>query len=188
MPDATGGITSSMQYKNWDLTIGIDWQDGGLYHSVTDMFSVAAGMHAWTAGLNDKGNPKRDPVSAGGGVHQVGVYEDGSPADFYKDPNSWAWGNWTRDDLWLVDASFVKLRQVRLGYSMDPTALQNTPFSAVNIALIGTNLGLLYENSQWDGGLDPSEMGSNWSGSRYASEGGQMPSTRSVGLNVSLKF
>ena len=51
MPDATGGITSSMQYKNWDLTIGIDWQDGGLYHSVTDMFSVAAGMHAWTAGV-----------------------------------------------------------------------------------------------------------------------------------------
>ena len=188
MPDATGGITSSMQYKNWDLTIGIDWQDGGLYHSVTDMFSVAAGMHAWTAGVNDKGNPKRDPVSAGGGVHQVGVYEDGSPADFYIDPNSWAWGNWTRDDLWLVDASFVKLRQVRLGYSLDPSALENTPFSSVNVALIGTNLGLLYENSQWDGGLDPSEMGSNWSGSRYASEGGQMPSTRSVGLNVSLKF
>ena len=188
MPDATGGITSSMQYKNWDLSIGIDWQDGGLYHSVTDMFSVAAGMHAWTAGLNDKGNPKRDPVSSGGGIHQVGVYTDGSPADFYMAPDSWAWGNWTRDDIWLVDASFVKLRQVRLGYSFDSNSLQNTPFSSINVALIGNNLGLLYENSQWDGGLDPSEMGSNWSGSNYASEGGQMPSTRSVGLNVSLQF
>jgi len=28
-------------------------------------------------------------------------------------------GNWTRDDLWLVDASFVKLRQVRIGYTFD---------------------------------------------------------------------
>ena len=81
MPDATE-ITSSMQYKNWDLTIGIDWQDGGLYHSVTDMFSVAAGM-AWTAGVSRDKEIQRDPVSAGGGVHQVGVYEDGSPADFY---------------------------------------------------------------------------------------------------------
>jgi TonB-linked SusC/RagA family outer membrane protein len=188
MPDATGGITSSMQYKNWDLSIGIDWQDGGLYHSVTDMFSVAAGMHAWTAGVNDKGNPKRDPVSSGGGIHQVGVYTDGSPADFYMAPDSWAWGNWTRDDLWLVDASFVKLRQVRLGYSFDSNSLDKTPFSSINVALIGNNLGLLYENSQWDGGIDPSEMGSNWSGNNFASEGGQMPSARSVGLNISLQF
>jgi hypothetical protein len=145
-------------------------------------------MHAWTAGINDKGNPKRDPVSAGGGVHQVGVYEDGSPADFYITPKDWKSRNWTMDDNWLVDASFVKLRQVRIGYNLDQTALQNTPFSGVNIALIGNNLGLLYQNSQWDGGLDPSEMGANWSGSRYASDGGQMPTTRSIGLNVSLKF
>ena len=34
-----------LTYKNWDLAIGIDFQDGGLYHSVTDMFSMAAGLH-----------------------------------------------------------------------------------------------------------------------------------------------
>ena len=37
-------------------------------------------------------------------------------------------------------------------------------------------------------GLDPSEMGSNWSGNYYASEGGQLPSARTFGLNVSFKF
>jgi hypothetical protein len=31
-------------------------------------------------------------------------------------------------------------------------------------------------------------MGSNWSGNNFASEGGQMPSARSVGLNISLQF
>ena len=36
MPDYTGGITSNLTYKNWDLAIGIDFQEGGLYHSVTD--------------------------------------------------------------------------------------------------------------------------------------------------------
>ena len=195
MPDYTGGITSNLTYKNWDLAIGIDFQEGGLYHSVTDMFSMGAGLHEYTAGLNDKGNPKRDPVSAGGGIHQVGVYADGSVADFYRDPNSWAWGNWTRDDLWLVDASFVKLRQVRLGYSFDGDKLSNTPFTGINVALIGNNLAILSETTDWGDyrgaktpGLDPSELGSNWSGSYYASEGGQLPSARSVGLNVSLKF
>ena len=195
MPDYTGGITSNLTYKNWDLAIGIDFQEGGLYHSVSDMFSMAAGLHECTAGLNDKGNPKRDPVSAGGGIHQVGVYADGTVADFYRDPNSWAWGNWTRDDLWLVDASFVKLRQVRLGYSFDGDSLSNTPFTGINVALIGNNLAILSETTDWGDyrgaktpGLDPSELGGNWSGSNYASEGGQLPSARSVGLNVSLKF
>jgi TonB-linked SusC/RagA family outer membrane protein len=195
MPDYTGGITSNLTYKNWDLAIGIDFQEGGLYHSVTDMFSMGAGLHEYTAGLNDKGNPKRDPVSAGGGIHQVGVYADGSVADFYRDPNSWAWGNWTRDDLWLVDASFVKLRQVRLGYTFDGDKLSNTPFTGINVALIGNNLAILSETTDWGDyrgaktpGLDPSELGSGWSGSNYASEGGQLPSARSVGLNVSLKF
>ena len=195
MPDYTGGITSNLTYKNWDLAIGIDFQEGGLYHSVTDMFSMGAGLHEYTAGLNDKGNPKRDPVSAGGGIHQVGVYADGTVADFYRDPNSWAWGNWTRDDLWLVDASFVKLRQVRLGYSFDGDKLSNTPFTGINVALIGNNLAILSETTDWGDyrgaktpGLDPSELGSGWSGSNYASEGGQLPSARSVGLNVSLKF
>jgi len=195
MPDYTGGITSNLTYKNWDLAIGIDFQEGGLYHSVTDMFSMGAGLHEYTAGLNDKGNPKRDPVSAGGGIHQVGVYADGSVADFYRAPDSWAWGNWTRDDLWLVDASFVKLRQVRLGYSFDGDKLSNTPFTGINVALIGNNLAILSETTDWGDyrgaktpGLDPSELGSGWSGSNYASEGGQLPSARSVGLNVSLKF
>ena len=195
MPNYTGGITSNLTYKNWDLAIGIDFQDGGLYHSVTDMFSMAAGLHEWTAGKNDKGNQKRDPVSAGGGIHQVGVYADGSVADFYRAPDSWAWGNWTRDDVWLVDASFVKLRQVRLGYNFDSDKLSNTPFTSIDIALIGTNLAILSETTDWGDyrgaktpGLDPSELGSGWSGGNYASEGGQLPSARSFGLNVALKF
>jgi len=195
MPNYTGGITSNLVYKNWDLAIGIDFQDGGLYHSVTDMFSMGAGLHEYTAGVNDKGNPKRDAVSAGGGIHQVGVYADGTTADFYRDPNSWAWGNWTRDDLWLVDASFVKLRQVRLGYNFDSDKLSNTPFTSIDIALIGTNLAILSETTDWgdyrgakNPGLDPSELGNGWSGGNYASEGGQLPSARSFGLNVALKF
>jgi TonB-linked SusC/RagA family outer membrane protein len=195
MPDYTGGITSNLTYKNWDLAIGIDFQEGGLYHSVTDMFSMYSGMHEFTAGLNDKGNPKRDPVSAGGGIHQVGVYADGSTADFYRAPDSWSKGNWTRDDMWLVDASFVKLRQVRLGYTFDADKLSNSPFTGIDIALIGTNLAILSETTDWgdyrgakNPGLDPSELGGNWSGSTYASEGGQLPSARSFGINVALKF
>ena len=195
MPNYTGGVNSNLVYKNWDVAINIDFQDGGLYHSVTDMFSMAAGLHEYVAGKNDKGNPKRDAVSAGGGIHQVGVKADGSVYDAYRAPDSWAWGNWTRDDLWLVDASFVKLRQVRLGYTFDADQVSKTPFSSISLAVIGTNLAILSETTDWGDyrgkktpGLDPSELGGNWSGGYFASEGGQLPSARSFGLNLSLKF
>jgi TonB-linked SusC/RagA family outer membrane protein len=195
MPNYTGGINSNLIYKNWDLAVNIDFQDGGLYHSVTDMFSMAAGLHEYTAGLNDKGNPKRDAVSAGGGIHQVGVDKDGNVVDGYLAPDSWAWGNWTRDDLWLVDASFVKLRQVRLGYTFDADQVAKTPFSSISLAVIGTNLAILSETTDWgdyrgtkNPGLDPSELGAGWSGGSFASEGGQLPSARSFGLNLSMKF
>jgi hypothetical protein len=195
MPNYTGGVNSNLVYKNWDVAVNIDFQDGGLYHSVTDMFAMAAGLHEYVAGLNDKGNPKRDAVSAGGGIHQVGVKADGSVYDGYRAPDSWAWGNWTRDDLWLVDASFVKLRQVRLGYTFSADQVDKTPFSSISLALIGTNLAILSENTDWGDyrgkktpGLDPSELGGNWSGGYFASEGGQLPSARSFGLNLSLKF
>ena len=195
MPNYTGGITSTLQYKNWDMAVGIDFQDGGLYHSVTDMFSMAAGLHEYTAGLNDKGNPKRNSVASGGGIHQVGVNAAGDVVDIYRAPDSWGWGNWTRDDLWLVDASFVKLRQVRIGYTFDQDQVSKTPFSNISVALIGTNLAILSETTDWgdyrgtkNPGLDPSELGAGWSGGQFASEGGQLPSARSFGLNVSLKF
>jgi TonB-linked SusC/RagA family outer membrane protein len=201
MPDYTGGITSTLQYKNWDMAIGIDFQEGGLYHSVSEMFAMYSGQNEWTAGLNDKGNPKRNTVANGGGVHQVGVYADGSVADFYMPMqreagnSGWAKSNWTRDDLWLIDASFVKLRQVRIGYTFDRDQLDKTPFDAINVALIGTNLAILSETTDWGDyrgtrtpGIDPSEMGANWSGTSYASEIGQLPSARTFGLNVSFKF
>jgi hypothetical protein len=70
-----------------------------------------------------------------------------------------------------------------------------TPFSNISVALIGTNLAILSETTDWgdyrgtkNPGLDPSELGAGWSGGQFASEGGQLPSARSFGLNVSLKF
>ena len=106
------------------------------------------------------------------------------------------WSFWlVKGAFWLVDASFVKLRQVRLGYTFDANKLSNSPFTGIDIALIGTNLAILSETTDWgdyrgakNPGLDPSELGSGWSGGNYASEGGQLPSARSFGLNVALKF
>jgi hypothetical protein len=78
---------------------------------------------------------------------------------------------------------------MRIGYNFPTDLIENTPFEAINVSLIGNNLLLLYSNIP-EGGLDPSEIegsGSIASGYRNV-EGGQLPPSRTFGLNVSLKF
>jgi hypothetical protein len=78
---------------------------------------------------------------------------------------------------------------MRIGYNFPTDIIKDTPFEAINVSLIGNNLLLLYSNIP-EGGLDPSEIegsGSIASGYRNV-EGGQLPPSRTFGLNVSLKF
>ena len=190
LPDFTGGLTSQMRYKNWDLGLGFDFQAGGKFYSTSNMFSYYSGLHEDTIGLNDKGNPKRDSTSNGGGVHVTGVDASGNPVDTYMSASFYYYIHYFGNhEHWLYDASYVKLRTARLGYNLPATALDNTPFDNVNISLVGNNLLLLYSNIP-EGGLDPSEIegsGSIASGYRNV-EGGQLPPSRTIGINVSLTF
>ena len=190
LPDFTGGLTSQMRYKNWDLGLGFDFQAGGKFYSTSNMFSYYSGLHEDTIGLNDKGNPKRDSTSNGGGVHVTGVDASGNPVDTYMSASFYYYIHYFGNhEHWLYDASYVKLRTARLGYNLPATALDNTPFDNVNVSLVGNNLLLLYSNIP-EGGLDPSEIegsGSIASGYRNV-EGGQLPPSRTIGINVSLTF
>ena len=190
LPDFTGGLTSQMRYKNWDLGLGFDFQAGGKFYSTSNMFSYYSGLHEDTIGLNDKGNPKRDSTSNGGGVHVTGVDASGNPVDTYMSASFYYYIHYFGNhEHWLYDASYVKLRTARLGYNFPKTALDNTPFDNVNVSLVGNNLLLLYSNIP-EGGLDPSEIegsGSIASGLRNV-EGGQLPPSRTIGINVSLTF
>ena len=49
MPNYTGGINSNLVFKNWDLAVNIDFQDGGLYHSVTEWYKPPSWKSILTA-------------------------------------------------------------------------------------------------------------------------------------------
>ena len=86
--------------------------------SISSMFGNGSGLYEETAGLNDKGKPKRDPVEDDGGVVLEGVKEDGSPNDVYVDVQQLY-----RDELnsgniwehWVYDASYIKMREISVG-------------------------------------------------------------------------
>lgn len=181
LPKFTGGASTAFSYKNLFLNLSLDFQKGGKFISTTKMFNAYSGLAEETAGLNDKGKPKRDPVADGGGVRLDGVNSATGKQntvyvetqDLYEDALFSVWENW------MYDASYVKLRELSLGYNVPKSAFKKLPIQAVSFSVSGQNLWLIASKVK---GIDPSELEQSWL------EGGQLPGTRSVGVNLKITF
>jgi TonB-linked SusC/RagA family outer membrane protein len=184
LPDFTGGLSNNIRYKNFNLGFDIDFQKGGKVFSVTRMFNNYSGLGIETVGNNNLGNPVRDATADGGGVLIEGVDETtGAPASFNVNAPTY-WGRlFALHERWLYDASYIKLRTVRLDYEMPNSILEKTPFKTLNLGVFANNVWLIHSALP---GLDPSEIetrnGVNWT------EGGQLPNVRTVGINVRMSF
>ena len=86
--------------------------------------------------------------------------------------------------MFLYDASFGKLRQLTLGYSLPRTLLAKTPFRSVSISFVARNLAILWKNIP---NVDPESAYSNQAGAQGL-EYFAVPTTRSFGFNVGLGF
>ncbi|WP_224489942.1 SusC/RagA family TonB-linked outer membrane protein [Robertkochia flava] len=197
LPDYTYGITTNLRYKGVELFLGFDGQKGGLYYSRTERYMDNSGLTDYTAGLNDKGNPLRDPVADGGGIRIQGVLQtgtdpvtgapisDGTVVDKYVDPkayfNSGNIGNIYANNV--HDASYLKLRTFRLTYNLGSNIAEMIGMQSASVSLLGNNVWLIDSDLNW---VDPSELekrsGVNWA------ENGTLPMTSSFGLNVKLNF
>lgn len=182
LPDFTGGFVNVLAYKDFQLFFNIDFSKGGKYFSLSDHWGTFSGLFARTAELNDKGNPSRDPVADGGGVHVVGVTEDGTPVDTYVDAQTY-WHNFRNRRIAeesVYDLDFIKLREVSLGYNIPVKKIGiGNVVQGATVSLVARNPWLIYAKNR---DFDPSEIAS-----RYG-ENGQFPGTRSIGFNLSFKF
>ncbi|HEY8512825.1 MAG TPA: SusC/RagA family TonB-linked outer membrane protein, partial [Cyclobacteriaceae bacterium] len=80
----------------------------------------------------------------------------------------------------VMDGSYVKLREASLTYELPKKWFNNIFLQSVRVSLVGRNLAILHKNTRH---LDP-EISSADLGYNY----GQLPSTRSIGFNVNVKF
>ncbi len=183
LPQYTGGVQNTFTIlKNFTINVNIDYQWGGKFFSLSDMWGSYSGLTARTAVLNDKGNSIRDAVADGGGVHVFGVDNAGKPVNYYVGAQDYFHNLVSRNvfDDYLYDLTFVKLRELSFGYKI-PVAklglgkwLQNATFS-----VMARNPVLIYAKTK---DFDPSEITSVYG------EDGQFPGTRSVGVNLKLGF
>ena len=187
LPDYTGGFFNTFRFGNFDLSAMIDFQSGGKFFSRSQMLAVRTGQHEMTAMLNDKGKNVRDPLADGGGVKVEGISAaTKQPVTAYVDAKAY-WDVVGRRiyEEWVIDASYIKLREVRLGYTFDKKTIGKLPFNSLSFALIARNPVMIWQAAPK--GLDPSEFST---GSQQVGwyESGQANTVRSYGFNININF
>lgn len=187
LPDATGGFQNTLRFKNLDFAAMVDYQIGGQFFSRSKMLAVRTGLDPVTVETNDRGFNVRDNPAEGGGVKVTGISsETGEEVTAYVNAQSYYGivGRRIYED-WVYDASYVKLREVRLGYSLDKTQLSWLPVKRANIALIARNPLMIWQEAPE--GLDPSELSTGGQAISWY-ESGQLPTVRSYGINLNITF
>lgn len=178
--DWKAGFMNEFSYKNFRLTVLFDGQMGGSVYSQTN--------HK----LNTLGKTKVTLPGRDGGITGEGVVlqDDGTYAPnttsvsamsyyetFYKISNA---------ETNIFDASFIKLRELRLEYNLSQNVglIRNTGLKNASIALYGRDL-LLFTNFP---AFDPEAAQLNNGTIVPGIEMTQFPSTRTIGANLTVKF
>lgn len=182
-PDWTGGVTLNLSYKAVSLSTLVDAKWGGDMYSMTTTWGRYAGVLEETL-------IGREVGIVGTGVMQSGTDAEGNPtyvpntvvvsSEAY---NKQAFSNDVAEGS-VFDASYVKLRQVQLGFKLPSNWLTSVPFKDVNISFVGRNLALLYSKIPH---VDPESAFSN-ADADQGIEFGQLPSARSYGFNINFKL
>ncbi|RZK46177.1 MAG: TonB-dependent receptor, partial [Pedobacter sp.] len=197
LPQYTGGFLNNFRIGKFQIGAMIDFQKGGQFFSWTKMLAVKSGQAAETAALNDKGGNVRDPLTSNGGYKINGIYGPGTiiggnnvggqEVTAYVDARTYFRNNiGTRIyDEWLYDASYIKLREVSVGYTFDEAMLGRSPFKSIKVAFIARNPVMIWQKAPK--GLDPSELSAGSSSISWI-EKGELQTVRSFGLNLNFTF
>jgi len=185
-PEWTGGISNNFKYKNLSLSFLIDIRKGGSVFSLDQYYGLATGSYVETAGLNDLGNESRLPISQGGGIINEGVNEQGQPNTVRVTNEEFGSYGYRRlpAAAFVYDASFVKLREVVLGYGLPQSFVSKLgPVKGVDVSLVGRNLWIIHKNLP---NADP-EDGISF-GNVQGYQVGSYPSVRSFAFNLKVRF
>lgn len=172
-PDWLAGIRNDFQYRDLTVSFLLDWRYGGKVYCGTCQLERRTGLLEETANRPD------------GGILIEGVKPDGSPNDVALDPRTY-WGSsgvYGIDTMHLNDASFVKLREVKLGFAVPDKFIRGLPISGAQIQLVGRNLALWSDVPHIDPEVDVLRA---YGGAPLGIEYLQEPSARSFGINVNL--
>ncbi len=175
-PDFQASLGTSLSYKNWSMSALFDTKQGGVFYSRTKDIMGFVGTSAESGGDRiGQIFPNSVYLDASGNsvVNTTATYDK---IDYY--PNMEAGVN-------VVDATYIKLRNLTFTYKFSKDMLKNTPFGAASIGVFGNNLFIWTpsENKY----ADP-EVNSSGAGNAQGFDFTAQPSLRNYGINVKVSF
>ncbi len=173
-PTLLGGFTNTFAWQNFTLSALIDFRFGG------QMFSYSNAVQT------DVGNHKQTLKGREEGVLSEGVLENGQTNTKRLRASAYYPVIAQAAEPFIYDASFVKLREVRLGYVVPEEQIASAFGGIVRglaVSLVARNVAFLLN---FVPGIDPQTSYTNANGQGL--EMGAYPTARSVGVNVNLKF
>lgn len=182
-PDWIGGLNNTFSYKNLSMNVLIDFVQGGNLFSNTKHEMTARGTGKWTE-VGREGGVLPGVVEVKDGDGNVTGYEPNTTPVTGQDywlRRARGQGNW-----FVLDASYIMLREVMLNYRFHASVLNKTPFENLTLSLYGRNL-FYFEEHMEDMGISP-ESAPNTNATFAGYETFSTPSTRTFGLNVKLSF
>ena len=216
-PDWTGTIRNAFSYKGFNLGVQVDVSVGGNIlaevNPILDEQGVSIqsliGREGWIASEAERaaqGNPSgflptggvdifvgnsviRDSsLDNADGIQVGGVASEGANARYASPLKIW-------DDFLgrkggaaeynIEDASFVKLREVSLSYTLPKALMLKLPFESIKISAVGRNLWLIHRNTTH---FDPDSYRQNNTTGAGGLAHSFWPSTRTIGMNLNIKF
>lgn len=183
-PDWTAGWTNNFSYRNFTLSTLLDIRWGGDIYSLTNAQAYAAGTHAKTLEGREGLSFDGDGNLTGGGVVGQGVTADGQTNTTAVDPEVY-YGYLAANisEEFVYDASYIKLRSLSLGYNLPADFIQRVGLSSASVSIVARNLWLIHKNTP---NIDPESVINT--GNAQGLEHASLPSTRSIGFDISLQF
>jgi hypothetical protein len=174
VPDWTGSVSTSIKWKGISFNALVDMRFGGQFISMTDSYATQNGNSV-------RSLEGRDGMIVDGIVEKTGQKNTKS----VKAEEYWyaVGGSAGMAEAFMYDSSYIKLRELSIGWNLPSKWLSKTPLKAVRISAVGRDLFYLYK----DAPVNP-ESAISREDYAQAFEFGSTPPTRTFGFSLNVKF
>lgn len=174
LPRWVGGITNTIEYKDFNFSFLIDFKLGNKMISGTNFNAVRHGLHKMTL-------PGRETGVVGEGVNLAGEVNTVAT----ESQQYWEVVRASQIIEPIVyNGGFWKLRQITLGYDFQKFIPEDAFIKGARLSLVANNILIL---KKWVDNIDPESFAFS-SDNVSGLESTGLPTTRSIGFNLNCKF
>jgi len=197
------GITNTLSYKGFQLSVLWDWTQGGDFYSETISSMLGRGV---TKDVEDREKSRviegvyantSPVVGADGRNHYTPLLVGGKPVAnqtrvttndlFFTQGTGASFATNGAFEYAVFDGTVYRLREVVLAYTIPSNIVNKLKLTAATFSVSGRNLWFLAPNVPKYTHFDP-DINSVVSGNTQGVETGGAPSTRRVGVNLNITF